>query len=448
VHLETQKLQHHQVELLVFNQEYMASFFNNQMSNNEDILLPNFKSMREMLELEVSDLKSLYIGTCGHFLSNARIRMYFFDSGELDFSSAWNFVVNRLAEEMMEGFLEEKTMHRAEFYSRLHRAIFLTQEFVPYFHRTCNPDPRYIHGDWIFSPLFAQAYRLMLISQPPPRALCAALKSLKNFENPGVREFCIERFVLDHISELENHLIDILPLDEHKSDPVRYGRFCYEGSWRMPNEILQTSDTLREWMFLPLKWNEMEVDAVFVFTSGQKAFVIGIQITLGSAASHSRSLSFFRSNTFEEELWKYYDVFSCLVFVCNRENTSNLNTSIAQAGQKDVYDFPLYAIIDEALDDKIVKGNGAKASLRKLQVSIQTSSTELASCQDIECANRKVLRSFCKEYGGIVFSKNPSTEEMRQQAMIVHQQFNPCERCAKTEQSKISRIFEIKNYIS
>jgi hypothetical protein len=47
------------------------TFFNFQ-DDDEEIVLPTFFTASEMLDHQVSDFRTLFIGTCGHFLSIAK----------------------------------------------------------------------------------------------------------------------------------------------------------------------------------------------------------------------------------------------------------------------------------------------------------------------------------------------------------------------------------------
>jgi hypothetical protein len=275
-------------------------FFSQDETGN--LCLTEFHSFREMLDFEVQDYPTLYIGTCGHFLTMAKFRNELRASDGLDFRSLWNDLLKNLSKEMSAVISESHAQEHYLYYSRLHQLAFLNSDSAPYFEPTCKPDFRYIHNDRLFSPLFAQAYRIILLSQPPSRSLYSLLRNTSDLRNPSIFGFCIERYVIDNISKLEGHLISILPFKDPVVPAVKSGTYCFSGEANIPQDILDRNDNLRWFLFIPLKWNERNVDIVVVFTRGSRAAVIGIQITLQSAAKHSASLFYFRSN--ERNNWK------------------------------------------------------------------------------------------------------------------------------------------------
>jgi hypothetical protein len=407
---------------------FLKFFSSNQMHSNE-YDLPKFESTRAMLDYEVTDLPSLYVGTSGHFLSMARIRAAELNANNSDrnIKSSWNSVLVSLSEEMSLVVSGVQVENKSLFYAHLHRMILLNPDQKPYFDANSSPDDRFIHEFRIFSPLFAQAYRIMLLSQPPSKSLCASLRNLSDSENPSIRGFYIERYVLNEIFKLEEPLIRILPFINTIDTPKRSGIFCFGDLWSLPSEILEFSEFIRIWLFIPLKWNEKNVDAVFIITQGKNAAVIGIQITLESASRHSNSLDFFVNNSFEGQLAADYDVLPILIFVCNRD-ACDLKTRISGVDDKLVYDFPLYAFLDDFLDEKIIKGHGSSLSLRKLSVN-SIGSVQLLTCKDMEKASYSSLLAFCKEFGTCQFPKKPTKKEVKEKAYRVHVQHNPCSDC-------------------
>lgn len=162
------------------------------------------------------------------------------------------------------------------------------------------------------------------------------------------------------------------------------------------------------------------MDAVIVFTIGAKAGVIGVQITMESSVKHSSSLCWFRANEFEKKLVECgYEVSTILLFLCNVE-AADLITSFQEAEGNPVFDFPLYAIIPDVIDRKIVKSN-ATPMCRKLNVMIE-SAVYLDCHLAIENATMDQLRSFCMGFGHKKFKKK---EEGRSMAFEIYHSLNP-----------------------
>jgi hypothetical protein len=132
-----------------------------------------------------------------------------------------------------------------------------------------------------------------------------------------------------------------------------------------------------------------------------------------------------------------YDVYSALLFVCNRD-TSKLTTYIEEARDKAVFDFPLYGIVDEVFDDRIIKGHGAEPICRKLTVTINDTPM-FSLCKEIKTAKYNELRKFCKDIGGKTYKKTPSIDVLRQQAYSVHCRFTPCSECSSDLEANGSR---------
>jgi hypothetical protein len=111
------------------------------------------------------------------------------------------------------------------FYSQLHNVIFLNSSLSPVFDQTYKPDNRFIHNGHLCYPLFIQAYRIMMLSLPPSRTVCASLSDLRDTENPSVRGFCVERYVLDKTAKMEELSRIILAREDRRSD---YYGICSE----------------------------------------------------------------------------------------------------------------------------------------------------------------------------------------------------------------------------
>lgn len=154
------------------NYELFKTFFNVQ-DDEKDLVLPEFLNTREMLEHQVSDFPSLFVGTYGHFLSMAKFRKEFV-SNDGDFKLFWDKLLQILSEEMRIVFNEDRT-ELSLFYSQLHKVIFLNSSLSPMFDQTYKPDNRFIHNGRLFSPFFAQAYRIMMLLCPPSKTVCSAL---------------------------------------------------------------------------------------------------------------------------------------------------------------------------------------------------------------------------------------------------------------------------------
>jgi hypothetical protein len=284
----------------------------------------------------------------------------------------------------------------------------------------------------------------MMLLYPPSETLCASLSTLGDAENPIVRGFCVERYVLDNSEVIEAISRTILARPDisfvdsslvHK----KCGRYGYAESLTIPEDMALISDRLRTWQLIPLKWNERGVDAVVVFTIGNKAAVIGVQITLESSVKHSNSLCWFRANEFEKKLSECgYQVSTMLLFLCNVE-AADLRTSFEEAKEKPVFDYPLYAIIPDVIDKKIVKSN-ASPPCRKLNVIIE-SEVNLDSHLAIEKANMRELRSFCSKFG---YKKFKKIEEGRRLAIEIYHHLNPsCDCPNNLSISGISDLFRL-----
>jgi hypothetical protein len=424
------------------NYELFKAFFN-ILDEEQDLALPEFLTTFQMLDHQVSDFPTLFVGTSGHFLSMAKFRKEFV-STNMDVKLTWDKLLLILAEEIHSVFAEERP-DLSLFYSQLHKVIFLNSSLSPSFDQTYKPDNRFVHDGHLFSPLFTQAFRIMMLICPPSKTVCSSLRALKDAENPSVRGFCVERFVLDKSEKMEeiSRIIlarpDISFVDS-SSVHKKSGTYGYAESLTIPEDMAIISNELRSWQLIPLKWNEKGVDAVLVFTIGAKASVIGVQITMESSVKHSSSLGWFRDNEFEKKLVKCgYQVSTILLFLCNVE-AADLKTSFQEAEGKPVFDFPLYAIIPDVIDRKIVKSN-ATPMCRKLNVLIE-SAVYLDGHSAIEKATVDELRSFCMGFGHKKFKKK---EEGRSLAFGIYHSLNPdCIACQMDlKKSGISHIIRL-----
>jgi len=172
------------------NYDLFKTFFNIE-DDKQDLVLPKFRSTIQMLDHQVTDFPSLFVGTCGHFLSMAKFRKEF-ASTNMDIKLTWDKLLLILSEEMHIVFAEERP-ELSLFYSQLHKVLFLNSSLSPSFDQTYKPDNRFIHNGHLFSPLFTQAYRIMMLFRPPSKTVCSSLRALEDAENPSVRGFCVER---------------------------------------------------------------------------------------------------------------------------------------------------------------------------------------------------------------------------------------------------------------
>ena len=393
--------------------------------------LPRFKSTREMLDYQVNDFPTLYVGTSGHFLSMAKFRKENKSNG--NFKSHWDILVKSLSKDMETLFTEENPSSKDPnlFYARLHKIIFLNSDLLAGFDETYNPDKRFIYKGQLFSPLFAQSYRAMLLLRPPSKILCKSLSDLKASENPTIRGFCIERYVLEDMERVGTIAREILARDDIRFvdssvTHINCGVYGYGGELAIPEDMARLDKGLRMWSLIPLQWNAEDVDAVLIFTRGKAAVVIGIQITLAPAAKHSSSLRWFRSNEFETQLTRRckYEVLNILLFICN-PYASDLKTSIRESENKHVFEFPLSGILPDGLSRQIVKSDAIRVC-RKLNVKVETGAA-LDSHSDINNATMPQLRSFCQAYSKQKFKKKAQGLEL---AYEIHRKYNPsCVDC-------------------
>jgi len=172
------------------NYDSFKTFFNIE-DDKQDLVLPKFLYTFEMLDHQVTDFPTLFVGTCGHFLSMAKFRKEF-ASTNMDVKLTWDKLLLILSEEMHIVFAEERP-ELSLFYSQLHKVLFLNSSLSPSFDQTYKPDNRFIHNGHLFSPLFTQAYRIMMLFRPPSKTVCSSLRALEDAENPSVRGFCVER---------------------------------------------------------------------------------------------------------------------------------------------------------------------------------------------------------------------------------------------------------------
>eukprot|EP00475_Leptophrys_vorax_P014283 TRINITY_DN20679_c0_g3_i2.p1 TRINITY_DN20679_c0_g3~~TRINITY_DN20679_c0_g3_i2.p1 ORF type:complete len:645 (-),score=151.09 TRINITY_DN20679_c0_g3_i2:310-2244(-) len=417
------------------------TFFN--QSNDEIVSLSLFKNTQAMLDHKVSDFPSLYIGTCGHFLSMARFRKVFAENSK--FGLAWSSLLQFVSSEMLVFFsMTENREKSILFYLHLQKVILLNNSLKPSFPaKIINLDDRYVHNSQIFSPLFVQAYRLMLLLCPPPNTLCASLVAMKWADNPTVKGFCVERYIITQIDKLLKFAKDILCRNDIRfanteEEYFDSGIYAFEGSWSIPEDVHHRSANLRIWIFIPLKWNEDGVDAVLVCTRDSKAAVIGVQVTLQTASNHSKSLRWFCSNEFEKQLKSLgYDVLNMLLFICKAAATE-LKTGVQEVKGKPVFEYPLHAIVPDGLD---VPKSNSEGSLTRLKVNLE-SATYLGH-SNISRADMTSLRSFCLGYGD---AKIKSKREGQIIALAIHRKLEPlCKDCFG--QGKNSTLFPLKRHL-
>jgi hypothetical protein len=198
------------------------------------------------------------------------------------------------------------------------------------------------------------------------------------------------------------------------------GTYIYDSDISIPEDICNFNNEFRMWHFIPIKWNEKDIDVVELVTYGKIAALIGVQITLESPQQHVSSLCWFRSNLFETLLKScgYDEVRNILLFICNGLRASDLKCTIAEAIDKPVFDYPLYGIIPDILDKKNAISS-AKPSIRRLNLRMETAGKYLRTHADLENASMHELRSFWNSFGDCN-AKFKRKEEGRQIAYEIH----------------------------